>query len=129
MAWLDNIHVEDIEWRPPHWDLYDMTWSVGRSNEVLLAGIDSMVAYYPCYIRRQYGLSATIPAAFKVKRLPAMNDKFLFSYRNQWASRLKRGPEVAFSIYLPDGYEEFLKTEASKGVADTQGGRKRQRRN
>ena len=66
VAWLGNIHAEDIEWRPPHWDLYDMTWSVGRSNEVLLAGIDSMVAYYPCFIRRQYGLSATIPAASRL---------------------------------------------------------------
>ena len=51
-AWLRNTQADDIEWHPPHWGLGDMTWSVERKNEVLLVGIDIVIAYYPSYIRR-----------------------------------------------------------------------------
>ena len=113
-AWLRNIQEDDIEWRPPHWDLGDMTWSVERKNEVLLIGMDAIIAYYPCYIRRQYKLAVIIPATITTQPLPIMNEKFLGAYRNNWARRMKKGPKPAFSVYLPDGYVEYMQIEASK---------------
>ena len=90
-TWLKNLQAGDIEWHPSHWGLGDMTWSVERKNEVLLVGMDITVAYYPSYIRKQYGLGATFPVAFTPQPLPVMTRKFLGTYRDKWACRLKRG--------------------------------------
>ena len=130
-AWLCNIQVDDIEWRPPHWGLGGMTWSVERKNEVLLIGMDAIIAYYPCYIRRQYGLTVTVPATITSQPLPIMNEKFLGAYRNKWARRLKKGPEHAFSVHLPDGYAKYMKAEFSKvrkRIDEKEEERKRQRK-
>ena len=129
-AWLKDLQADDIEWRPPHWGLGDMTWSVEKKNEVLLVGMEATNAYYPSYIRRQYGLSATFPTAFTPRSLPAMTRKFLEAYRGKWACRLKRGPEPSFTVQLPDGYVEYMEVEASKvhqRIEDKGEGRKRQR--
>ena len=121
----------DIEWRPPHWGLGDMTWAVERKNEVLLVGMDIVIAYYPSYIRRQYGLAATLPATFISQPPPAMSRKFLNAYRGKWACRLKKGPEPSFTVHLPDGYAEYLKSEFSKvreRIDEKEEERKRQRK-
>ena len=44
-----------------------------------------------------------------------MNWKFFFSYRSNWASRLKKGLEVAFSLFLLDGYVEITEVKVPKG--------------
>ena len=51
-TWLKNLQAGDIEWHLPHWGLGDMTWSMERKNEVLLVGMDIVVAYYSSYIQR-----------------------------------------------------------------------------
>ena len=83
-----------------------MTWSVERKNEVLFVEMDIVVAYYPSYI--------TLPAAFIPQPLPTMTRSFLGAYKDKWDRRLKRGPEPSFTVYLPDGYDEYMKTEFSK---------------
>ena len=77
-----------------------MTWWVERKNEVLLVGMDVVVAYYPSYIQKQYGLVATFPATFTPQSLLAMSRKFLSAYRDKWACHLKKGPEPIFTVHL-----------------------------
>ena len=114
MRWLANLQADDVEWRPPHWGLGDMTWSVERRGEVLLVGMDIVTAYYPAFIRRQYGLSVVFPVTFSPQSPPAMGRRFLASYRERWASRLKKGPEPSFSVHLPDEYAECMRAEKGK---------------
>ena len=57
-----------------------------------------------------------------------MNWKFFFSYRSNWASRLKKGSEIAFSTFLLDGHAELTEVKVFKGrerPARWQGKRKR----
>ena len=129
--WFRNLQATDIEWRPSQWNLGDMTWAVERKNEVLLVGMDVVVAYYPSYIRRQYGLSATFPNTFTPQPLPAMTRSFLGAYQDKWARRLKRGPEPSFTVHLPDGYDEYMRTEFGKvreRIHEKEEERKRQRK-
>ena len=91
-----------------------MTWLVEQNYKVLLVGMDTIIAYYPCYIRRQYGLTVTVPTTITSQLLPIMNEKFVGAYRNKWACRSKKSPEPSFSMHLPDGYVEYMKIETSK---------------
>ena len=108
-----------------------MTWAVERKNEVLLVGMDIVIAYYPSYIRRQYGLSVTFPTAFTPQPLPAITMGFLGAYKDKWARRLKRGPKPSFTMHLPDGYDEYMKTKfgmVRERIAEKEEEKKRQRK-